>query len=136
MTSPNFEKLAEAEAFLRSNIAPDELLPRVLPSGWSLVQRSQDGAAYQGRSLHVIVSVATELDGLHWLHVSVSHPIRLPKWSELREVKDLFIGRERKAMQVLPPSSQYVNLHPRVLHLWCCLDGDPLPDFTHGTGSI
>jgi hypothetical protein len=28
------------------------------------------------------------------------------------------------------------NIHPNCLHLFCCLDGDPLPDFTGGMGTI
>ncbi len=28
------------------------------------------------------------------------------------------------------------NIHPNVLHLFVCLDGDPLPDFTRGKGSL
>jgi len=37
---------------------------------------------------------------------------------------------------VVPPRSQYVNINPTVLHLWVCLDGDVLPDFTHGGSSL
>jgi len=77
----------------------------------------------------VIVSGSTEADGRRWLHVSVSRPSRLPTWDDLREVKDTFIGRDRKAIQVLPPAAEYVNIHPNVLHLWACLDDDGLPDF-------
>lgn len=82
-----------------------------------------------GRGLYVIVSGCVEGDGRRWIHVSCSRSDRLPSWSDLRKVKDAFIGRERKAIQVLPPASEYVNFHPYVLHLWCCLDGDGLPDF-------
>lgn len=82
-----------------------------------------------GDSLSVIVSGSTEADGRRWAHVSLSRPSRLPSWDDVREVKDAFIGRDRKAIQVLPPEAEYVNIHPHVLHLWCCLDGDGLPDF-------
>lgn len=79
--------------------------------------------------LHVICSAAVERDGRRWMHVSCSRRNRLPSWEELRLVKDTFIGPDRRALQILPPQSEYVNLHPNVLHLWSCLDSDGLPDF-------
>lgn len=87
-----------------------------------------------GDKVTVIVSGSTEADGRRWLHVSVSRPSRLPSWEDLREVKDTFIGRDRKAIQVLPPASEYVNIHPHVLHLWACVDDDGLPDFRKDGG--
>lgn len=68
-------------------------------------------------------------DGRRWMHVSFSRPHRLPSWEDLRVVKDTFVGRDRLALQVLPRQDEYVNIHPHVLHLWSCLDGDPVPDF-------
>ena len=79
--------------------------------------------------LRVICSARVEADGKRWMHVSCSTPTRLPTWDELRLVKDTFIGRDRPALQLLPRQSEYVNIHPHVLHLWSCLDGDPTPDF-------
>jgi hypothetical protein len=85
-----------------------------------------DGAVYVSRhGQTVITSGNVEQDGKRWLHVSTAHPRRLPSWEELREVKDIFIGRERQAVQKFPKQSEYVNIHPNCLHLWCCLDGDP-----------
>jgi hypothetical protein len=82
-----------------------------------------------GDNLKVLVSTATEADGRVWLHVSMSRPARLPSWSDVKRVKNAFIGKDRKAIQVFPADREYVNDHPFVLHLFCCLDGDPLPDF-------
>jgi hypothetical protein len=82
-----------------------------------------------GDSLTVVVSGSTEKDGRRWLHVSASRPSKLPNWEDMREVKNTFIGRDRKAIQVLPPQAEYVNDHPYVLHLWACVDDDGLPDF-------
>lgn len=111
-------------------------LPRVLPPTWKLVDVVQDGAAYMHRGgLKVIASVATH-GGARWLHVSCSRRSRLPTWDDLRMVKNLFVGRHRKAIQVFPAETEHVNIHPYCLHLWCCLDVDPLPDFRGGTGMI
>lgn len=87
-----------------------------------------------GRS--VLASITTESDGRQWLHVSVSRRNRLPSWEELREVKELFVGRERVALQVLPRTSEYINVHPFVLHLWAVADDgpDPVPNFAKVRG--
>lgn len=121
-----------------------ELLPKTLPGHWKLHTELDDGAWYQRVNpamikpipLRVCVSGMIEQDGLRWLHVSASHPDRIPSWDDLREVKNLFIGEDKLALQVLPKVAQYVNLNPFVLHLWHCVDKDPTPDFTWGTGSV
>jgi hypothetical protein len=84
----------------------------------------------------VIVSVFRELDNKMWIHASMSHPHRLPSYDELKYLKRHFVGTARKAIQVFPAESEHVNLHPNCLHLFSCIDEDPLPDFTHGTGMI
>lgn len=66
-----------------------------------------------GPRLAVIAS-----DGEGWEHVSVSHHTRCPRWEEMCAVKALFWGPEDWVMQYHPAESQYVNCHPRCLHLW------------------
>lgn len=75
-------------------------------------------------------------DGKRWIHFSMAHPSRVPHFVELRDFKRHFLGDERKAILVLPPKAEYVNIHPFCLHLFSCLDDDGLPDFTHGSGSL
>lgn len=115
-----------------------DCLPRVVPVGWRIDEQRMDGARYAHDLLRliVVVSAAVELDGRRWLHVSCSHAKRIPTWEEFRIAKDVFVGQDRLALQVLPRQRDYVNINPRVLHLWCCLDADVTPDFTRGTGSI
>lgn len=117
-----------------------EVSPTIHPSVllFHLVEYGEDGARWSHifSGCSVIVSAHTEADGKRWLHVSVGHPARLPRWEELREVKDNFIGKDRLAIQVLPAAKDYVNINPNVLHLWCCLDDFRLPDFTGGSGSL
>lgn len=115
---------------------PAGFLPIVLPAGWSIVHRTEDGAAYQCGGVRVIVSAARELDDRAWLHVSASRAMRIPSWDDMCEVKRLFCG-DRYAYQVHPPKAKYVNINPNVLHLWSPLEGDPpLPDFTRGGSTI
>ena len=113
----------------------DELSPRVLPAGWELREDYENAKVYRSAGgLAVIAEVAfyppDNRGAQPWLHVSVSRADRLPSWEDLREIKDLFCGRDRLALQILPPEAEYVNWHPFVLHLWVCLGpGRIVPDF-------
>ncbi len=57
-------------------------------------------------------------DGLGWEHVSVSLQHRVPVWREMCSIKDLFWDEEDLVIQYHPPKSEYINCHPRTLHLW------------------
>lgn len=97
---------------------------------WVLIQRTPHGAVY-GRvpdDLRVIETKETH-DSTEWLHVSASRAQGIPSWSDMREVKDAFCGKDREAYIVLPPEDRYVNDNPRVLHIWCPLAGALFPDF-------
>ena|SRR5436190_18619915 len=64
-------------------------------------------------TLRVIAS-----DGKGWEHVSVSLPNRCPTWEQMDFIKDLFWEPHECVMQLHPPRSNWVNLHPYCLHLW------------------
>jgi hypothetical protein len=59
-------------------------------------------------------------DGEGWQHVSVSieGANRCPTWEEMCMVKNLFWAENEWAVQFHPAKSEYVNTHPRCLHLW------------------
>ena len=69
--------------------------------------------------------VIASVDG-DWDHVSVSLITalgtdflkRCPKWNEMCFIKDLFFEDEEEVIQFHPKKSEYVNIHPYVLHLW------------------
>lgn len=134
LRSPEVRAIQERDAAPRDVV--DAVLPRVLPADWALIGRGDDGGKWAKGVLSVVASVARELDGKLWLHVSCATPHRLPSWAELREVKDIFVGRDRTALQVLPRAEKHINVHNYCLHLWCCLDGDVTPDFTRGLRTI
>lgn len=104
--------------------------------GWKIMQRSRDGIAYRKGIHTVIASVAVELDGKLWLHVSLARPDQMPTYKKMAEVKKLFIGEDKKAIQVFVGKDKHVNIHKFCLHLWHCVDGDDLPDFTQGGNTI
>jgi len=112
--------------------------PKVLPADWQIVPCPvPGGCAYANvNGYTVIMSVDQEDDGHDWLHVSLAHMQHLPAYKMLMEVKDLFAGRDRKAVMVFPKKEEHVNIHPNCLHMFVRLDGDSLPDFTRGQGQL
>lgn len=112
-------------------------LPPMNPPGWVCLRHEGHDADYRNPSgLFAIVSACVELDGKRWIHFSMSHRKRLPEWEEMVEAKEAFFGPESTAYQVFAPRSKWVNIHPRCLHLWVCLDGPVTPDFTRGMKTI
>jgi hypothetical protein len=53
--------------------------------------------------------------GLH--HISISHEKRLPTWAEMRAARTLVPDEVTMAM-LMPPESEYINLHQYCFHLW------------------
>lgn len=100
-----------------SRITSDSWEPEFYLQGW---ERRLAGQT-------VILSQSRHRDGRRWVHLSMSTLTRPPTWKELVAAKEVFLGKETRAIQVCPPRSEYVNHHPFVLHLFSCLDGDGLP---------
>lgn len=107
--------------FVRHMRRPDPV--PILPPGWSEVagygpvaEVSRTYASCGG--LRAIHSLDTLDDGEVWEHVSVSRCDRLPSWEDLVLVKELFVGREREALQLLPKRSEHINLARHCLHIW------------------
>ena len=120
--------MSEEPVFLEA--LTQTLLPRVLPAGWQYNPQSNNCCDHVYKGLRVLVTAMRYPDGRNWIHFSMSRRDgKLPSWDELRDAKDIFIGKDKKAIQVLPPADQYVNHNPGVLHLFCCLSEDVLPDF-------
>lgn len=94
--------------------------------------RRIDGVRWQHHlyPLTVISSVCIEEDMKPWLHVSLAHQKRLPSYDEVKLVKEHFIGTDKYAAMVFPPQEKFVNIHSYCLHLWHCLEGWPLPEFS------
>jgi len=128
-----------------SEAEEESYVPGVLPAGWVRLEAPGPAFICQGlgglRDVMVLFSVGVENDGRKWIHVSLSRPNRLPSWEDIQAVKDLFIGTERYAYQVLPPKLEHYSLpqgRPRsgyVLHLWAPVSGEPpLPNFLKARG--
>ncbi len=108
---------------------------RINKAGFNIELQGKDGAKFRKGLLTVIYSIAKELDGKLWIHLSLARPNKYPTYEEIKQVKDIFIG-DVKAIMVFPESKHHVNLHPYCFHLWHCIEGDSLPDFDRGYGTI
>lgn len=117
---------------------PIPLTGKPPPPGWVMETYGGDGGRWMNRKkqMVVIASISTEQDGKLWLHASISHRKRIPSYDELIYLKRHWIGEDRKAIMVLPEKAKHINIHPYVLHLFCCINGDPLPDFTRGENTL
>lgn len=113
-----------------------QLLKNAVENQFIRVEERVDGIAFKKNGMFVIVSIQKELDGNLWVHLSLSRQNRLPTYNDMKFVKDVFIGKDKKAIQVFPESDKHVNLMENCLHLWHCIDNDPLPDFTHGKNTL
>lgn len=67
----------------------------------------------KGETYQVIVS-----NGGGWEHVSISHKHKIPSWTTMNTLKDLFFEEDEVVMQLHPAKKNYVNNHPNTLHLW------------------
>ena len=113
-------------------------IPKPDPRIHSIVP-GNDGYAGVYRHLRIIVSEGLEDDGRWWLHASVSREDRkMPTYHDLKTLKAICIGPERKAVQVFAPESEHMDIAGKgkrplqVLHLWSPEDANFLPDFTRG----
>jgi len=96
-------------------------------SNVTVIGLGSDGGAFGVRvgaaRLHVIAS----WEG-GWDHVSVSGEGRLPTWTEMARVKDLFFYDDECAMQLHPKKVDYIDVNPNVLHIWRPHDAEiPMP---------
>jgi len=101
------------------------------PKGWNEIDKKLDGSGYwcPSRNQFIICSIAKEKDGKKWLHVSLSGKKRI-QYEDLKDIKDLFIGPDKYAIMIFPPKDKYVNIHPNCFHLFHCIDGHALPEFS------
>lgn len=65
------------------------------------------------KEFHVIAS-----DGRGWEHVSVSLENRIPTWTEMCKIKNIFWDKDDCVIQYHPAEKDYVNIASNCLHLW------------------
>jgi hypothetical protein len=50
-------------------------------------------------------------------HLSISRTDRYPSWDEIKEARYALLPDDCTMAMLLPPKSEYVNLHPNCFHL-------------------
>lgn len=99
-------------------------------SSLSKFWRIQGGGQYKGLSVMASVAVygkSIELQKL-WYHVSFSRKTSIPSYTDLVWVKETFVGENRWCLQFFPEKEKHINVHNHCLHLWHCLEENPIPD--------
>jgi hypothetical protein len=111
--------------------------PEFPPSGWEIIQPWGDGYALRERGgLRLLIDCSFKADGKAWLHVSISRKTYLPSWDDMKRVKREFIGDGNVAVMVFPAAADYVNIHPNCHHLWHCVEGETICNFTADLGGV
>lgn len=83
---------------------------------------------YRAGPFKVLISDDDDFgDGHRWRHLSVSRNDRVPSYDELLAVRDRFFPADAEVIQVFPPRTEHVNVHPYCLHLWWRKDGRLCP---------
>ena len=63
-------------------------------------------------------------------HASISHPSRYPTWDEIAHARYSLVPGGVTMAMLLPPQSEFVNVHTNCFHLWQCVDmrarGEPV----------
>jgi hypothetical protein len=98
--------------------------------GYHLIKSSKQGFNKKMHLLIVYCSIGIKEDNKLWLHVSISGN-KMPSYDDLCLAKKIFIGDNRDAIQIFPKIENHVNHHHCCLHLWSCLEGHPLPEFSN-----
>lgn len=118
-------------------IVDDKIKLKTIAHGFdfSLVREETDGVMFRRGLLTVIISDSVENDNKMWRHLSIARPNKYPAYDEIKRIKNIFLG-DVKAIMIFPKDKNFVNIHPYCFHLWSCLNGDVIPDFDRGIGTI
>ena len=63
------------------------------------------------------ISVLKGFEDGHW-HISISHPRRYPTWEEIKAARYDLLPHDITMAMILPPPTEYVNVHQNCFHLW------------------
>ena len=103
--------------------APEIVCANVHHPDWTEIKSIYGSQAFQRGSVRVILS----LDGPEKLwHISISCAHRYPHWDEIKKARYDLCPDEITMAMLLPPRSEYVNIHPNCFHLHELREGQPL----------
>lgn len=79
------------------------------------------GRAFRHRQTGAVAIVEhepVEIGGAAVWHLSISCARRYPTWDEIKQARYGLLPDAITMAMLLPPSAQYVNVHPNCFHLW------------------
>lgn len=112
-------------------IENNKLIEVVFPT-IHMVEKRLDGYSYRCDNGMFVIQSFDKIKGKIWVHTSFSRRSRLPEYSDMKFVKDVFVGDDYRAIMIMPKKINHVNIHEYCLHYFTCMDDDGLPDFTLG----
>lgn len=86
------------------------------PPGVSPASMGLEPNARRFRMGGCIVIVGSTPAAGYYLSISCAH--RYPTWDEVAHARYALIPDHVTMAMILPPSGEYVNVHPHCLHLW------------------
>ncbi len=108
-----------------------------VPENFVMKKAALDGVMFFSPNLGLSVIVTGETrEGKNWIHCSFARKGRMPDYADTQRVRKAFIGEDLKSIMIWPEKSKYVNIHSYCLHLFACLDGDGLPEFSGVVGGV
>ena len=79
--------------------------------------RFGDSLMFSMGECRILLSGPVEREQIGW-HFSISCESRNPTWEEQRDTRYNLISDDVCMVSVLPPRSEYVNVHPFCFHWW------------------
>ena len=83
----------------------------------------QPARAFQKGPCRVLVGHEDHGGKLRW-HLSISCSNRYPGWEEIKDARYSLLPVGLTFAQILPPLTEYTNIHPNCFHLWEIDDGE------------
>lgn len=95
---------------------------RALPKVRVVASDDDSGCALTVRIARGVTAEVIASWGMGWDHVSVvviaAGRARTPTWGEMVTIKRMLFRPDEWAMELHPPETENISIHPHCLHLW------------------
>lgn len=107
----------------------EESEPRIKAHGWrDLGVHTMPGGypanLFTKGPCKVLVSSEGRTHGKTRWHLSISCQTRYPGWEEIKDARYSLLPVGLTFAQILPPLTEFINIHPNCFHLWEIDDGE------------
>jgi hypothetical protein len=94
-----------------------------LSHGIMSLPHGQSAENFSKGPCRVLVSHEDHNGKMRW-HLSISCKDRYPGWEEIKAARYSLLPLDLVFAQILPPPSEYTNIHRNCFHLWEIEDGE------------